>query len=502
MKIKNIFSLLLVLMAGLFLQSCHDDDNDAVAATGLSVTKDGAEINALSFSMGESYQMIGIATDGDWTVSVPDADTTWLHVTPHSGPGWDITDTTGTVTNTRSYVRVSVDKNAETPRQSVLTVVSGSFSKQVTVTQNGIATGGNDPIETVWDMVKNFKWGYNLGNTLDSNPVGDWWDPTVKTVKDWETGWGQPETTQEIIDGIHAMGANVIRIPVTWDPHMDANNQIAKEWMDRVEEVVNYALKNDMYVILNVQHDTGASGAWLVADEESYAQLTIKYQAIWKQVAERFKDYDQKLIFECFNEILNKQYSWQGPAAGDGAYKAINMLEQDFVNVVRATGGNNEYRNLAITTYAATANLGAGNGDPLAEVAAPQDVHPNHIYLSIHSYDPYNFCNKNAGKNADGTEYDYNINVFNADCTAAIDDIVKRCVDRAANLGMPFIFGEFGAIDEEKSMAERVKYATYVGQKLKANGTSGLWWMGLYDRKKLEVYEPLIVNALQNTMGM
>ena len=269
--------------------------------------------------------------------------------------------------------------------------------------------------------------------------------------------------------------------------------------MTRVEEVVNYVLNAGCYCILNVQHDTGAAngrtdgGAWLYADIDDYPTQTVRYQKFWQQIAERFKNYDEHLIFESFNEILNKSYSWTAPSSvEDGAYQAINKLQQDFVNVVRATGGNNRYRNLAITTYAAT-----GTSDvALQAFELPTDPSSNHLYLSIHSYDPYNFCNYNAGKNQDGSEYDYNIYVFNEDCEATIDGVFARVSNRASEVGIPFIFGEFGAIDESKSMAERIKYAKYLKTKFQQYETVGLWWMGLYNRDDDEWYEQEIVDAL------
>lgn len=505
MKIKNIISAALLAIAVLGFQSCSDSDssnkvnktNLTGSGTVLQLSHEGAPVSTLELSMGEltSY-MIAVNTDGAWKASVPAADTTWVHITPHEGYGWALNDTTAY--NTKAYVKLTVDYNEGEPRTSSITFTTGSLSAVLTISQAGRGTS-DDPIETAWDMVANLKMGYNLGNTLDANPWGDWWDPTTKTVNDWETSWGQPTTTQEIINAIAAKGFNIIRIPVTWYPHMDANDNVKEEWMARVEQVVNYVLNAGCYCILNVQHDTGAAngrtdgGAWLYADINDYPAQTVRYQKLWKQIAERFKDYDGKLIFESFNEILNKSYSWSAPSdSNDGAYEAINKLQQDFVNTVRATGGNNEYRNLAVTTYAAT---GASDA-PLAAFKLPQDIHNHHIYLSVHSYDPYNFCNNNAGKNADGSEYDYNIKIFDDDCKAVIDAVFSRVSARAADCAVPFIFGEFGAIDEEKSMAERVKYASYLKEKYKAYKTAGLWWMGLYDRKADTWYEPDIVNAL------
>ena len=504
MKLNRIFSVMLLAASALGFQSCSDSDN-ASSDTGLGKTgdatvitlsHDGTSLSTLDLSMGEltSY-MISVNTDGEWKASVPAADTTWVHITPHEGYGWEVSDETAV--NRNAYVKLKVDYNEGAARTSAVTFTSGALTAVLTINQKGRGSS-DDPIESAWDMVGNLKMGYNLGNTLDANPWGDWWDPTTKTVKDWETSWGQPETTQEIIDAIAAKGFNIIRIPVTWYPHMDENDNIKDEWMARVEQVVNYVLNAGCYCILNVQHDNGAAngrtdgGAWLYADVDDYPAITVRYQKLWQQIAERFRDYDGKLIFESFNEILNKQYSWTAPAAGDGAYTAINKLQQDFVDLVRATGGNNLYRNLAVTTYSAT-----GTSDvALAEFQLPQDKVDNHLYLSIHSYDPYNFCNNNAGKNDDGSEYDYNIKIFDDDCKATIDGVFSRVSKRATECGIPYIFGEFGAIDEEKSMAERVKYAAYLNTKFKANKTAGLWWMGLYDRKADNWYEPDIVDAL------
>lgn len=504
---KNILSLMLLVAAVLGLQGCKDSDsgssnaNITGAGTTISLSHDGEAIQSLNLSMGEltSY-MISVNTDGGWNVSVPDADTTWVHITPHAGYGWAVNDTTAI--NTRAYVKLKVDYNEGAARSTTLTFTTGSLAAVLSINQAGRG-GSSDPIESAWDMVSNLRMGYNLGNTLEANhdPSESWFNPSGPgDWKTYETCWGQPVTTQAIIDAIVEKGFNIIRVPVTWFPHIDENGNINQEWMARVEEVVNYVLSTGSYCIINVMHDTGARAAgrtdkqcWLMADMDTYPENTVLYQKIWKQIAERFRDYDEKLLFESFNEILNSSYSWTAPSsATDQAYEAINKLQQDFVSTVRATGGNNQYRNLAVTTYAATGTSDAA----LQAFQLPQDVVDNHIYLTIHSYDPYNFCNNNAGKNPDGSEYDYNIKIFDDDCKATIDAVFARVSKRATECGIPFIFGEFGAIDEEKSMSERVKYASYLNQKFKATNSAGLWWMGLFDRSKLEWYEADIVDAL------
>lgn len=508
MKFKNIIWNILLVAIVLGFQSCSDNNNGGSSAYGINspgstiiLTHEGEIISELNISMGEltSY-MISVNSDGAWSVSLPDNDTTWVHITPHEGYGWDITDTNAT--NNNAFVKLKVDYNSSTPRSSILTFTTGDKSATLNINQAGRGSS-DDPIETAWEMVANLKLGYNLGNTLESNhePTLSWFNPSGPG--DWqtyETCWGQPITTQAIIDDIVSKGFNIIRVPVTWFPHMDEEGNINEDWMNRVEEVVNYVLNTGSYCILNVHHDTGERGegrtdkhAWLIADMDKYEENTILFQKIWQQICERFRDYDGKLIFESFNEILDKNYSWTPPTSITAPeYEAINRLQQDFVNVVRASGGNNLYRNLALTTYAAT-----GNKDvPVEAFEAPQDQVNGHLYLSIHSYDPYNFVHDNSGVNADGTTYDYNIKVFDDDCKAVIDGVFARCHKRATECGMPFIFGEFGSGDTKKALAERVKYANYMNQKFKEYNMTGLSWMGFFNRNTGVWSETEVLDAL------
>ncbi len=489
---KKLYIYIALVTTAIFA-ACSDNDT-TTPATGLSVSINGVEVSSLEYNIGTSFKMLSINTDADWTVSIPEEAEEWLTITPHAGYGWEYADTAET--NLRAYVKATVTANSGSARSTTLTVKAGGLTLALPVTQKGYDVDPDDPFESAVSMIAKLNYGYNLGNTLDANPDyynSSWLDFSGGTSV-WETSWGQPVTTQEIINDIVDAGFNIIRVPTTWYPHLDEDDNIDAEWMARVKEVVDYVINAGAYCILNVQHDTGekSSGrlddaAWLYADLDAYPTQTIRYQKIWQQIAEEFIDYPQELIFESFNEILNASYSWTAPSAGNGAYTAINKLQQDFVNTVRATGGNNQYRNLAITTYSAKGNPTV----PLNELTVPEDVTDYHIYGSIHSYDPYNFCNDNSG---DG--YDYNITTFDSDCQATIDEVVVNCYNRFTELGIPFIFGEFGAIDENKEMAERVKYATYMATKMKAYNTTGLWWMGLYTRSPRTWCGPLMVAAL------
>jgi len=463
-----------LIVAALFVQSCHDNDKTP-EATRLEVYKDSVSIDALSFQVSSGYYIIGINADADWTASV--SDTSWVTISNHAGYGYS---------DHWSFMRVDVARNLDEARTAQLVIQSGSLSKTITISQAGTGLDPGDPFESAYTFIHNLKLGYNLGNTLDACPSGSWWDQKAPhSVSDWETSWGQPVTTPEIINAIAERGFNVIRVPVTWYVHADENDVIDTEWMNRVEEVVNYVLDAGCYCIINVMHDTGSDG-WLRADIDDYPTSTVRFQKFWQQIANRFRNYDDRLLFEAFNEILDNASEWGNPSKSS-AYEAINRYEQDFVNTVRATGGNNEYRNLIITTY------GAGStAEKLAGLSVPTDKHPNHILGSVHTYDPYNFCNDNG---------QYNISVFDSSCEEEVAAVVNRTANRFDQLGIPFIFGEFGAIDEDKTMSERIKYARYVVKQMQARGTTGLWWMGLINRNNLTWYEDEIVSALFESLN-
>lgn len=477
-----VICILLLAPCATLLTSCSDVENEPSytgrsegPATKLNILKDSVNVNdMLTFNMGASSVILGVECDGDWTVEL--SDTSWVKLSNHAGYGFF---------DRWSFLRVDVQKNDGDERTSTLTIRSGSMSKSVALTQRGTGTDPGDTFPSSFATLEAFKLGYNLGNTLDSWPVGDWWDPATKSPTDWEQGWGQPITTPEIINAIAGKGFNIIRITTTWGPHMDAEGNVDAAWMARVKEVVDMVLDAGCYAIVNAQHDTGAAEtAWLIADMDVYPTASPRFKKLWTQIATTFRDYGDHLLFEAFNEILavNNNNGWTAPPAGSTSYEAIRRYHQDFVDAVRATGGNNEFRNLVINPYA-----GGNSQVVLNEMAVPNDKHSNHILMSVHSYDPYNFCNDNG---------EWSILVFNQECKDEIDAVFNRVISRAGDLGVPAFFGEFGAIDGKKDPAERIKYASYMRQKFQQYATAGLWWMGLIDRATLQWNEQEIVDAL------
>ena len=477
MKVNRIFGALILALSMAGFQACSDVENPTVDtglrtgdASKIEVYKDSVVVSDLTFSIGKGNAVLGIEADGNWTAEV--ADTSWCKLAVHAGYG---------NLNRWSYTKIDVAKNEGGERATTLTVKSGTITRTVTISQKGTGTDPSDPFMSAFNFVEKLKYGYNLGNTLDSNPYGSWWNPEGKTPIDFETQWGQPQTTPEIIKAIADKGFNVIRVPVTWGIHCDADDNIKTEWMDRVQQVVDMVLNAGCYCIINVMHDTGAAeNRWLIADMDSYDAISARYKKIWTQIATRFQGYDDRLVFESFNEILSKNNEWGDPADAT-CYEAVNKLNQDFVNVVRATGGNNTYRNLMVNPYSAGTTAAK-----LAGMQIPTDVHANHILASVHCYDPYWFCNDTAEEK----DQQWYIFIFDTSVQQEIDDVFTRVEKRfVSELGVPYIFGEFGAIGTHVSMEERVKYAQYMKQKFTQYNTTGLWWMGLLDRRTLTWYE-------------
>ena len=375
-----------------------------------------------------------------------------------------------------------------------------------------ISSKGAD-FETATDAVKNMGVGWNLGNTLDSNSgdINNMWIEcfTSRTPSDYETAWRQVITTPELIKMMKDAGFNAIRLPVTWYPHMEATfnsvkyvsstqtltpwdrtndpigTKIQKAWMQRVHEVVDYVISQGMYCILNIHHDTGsANTAWLIARESDYAQQKDCFMAIWQQIAEDFKDYDEHLLFEGYNEMLDPYRSWnfasfETPSRYDNtvatsAYNAINSFAQSFVDVVRATGGNNSQRNLIVSTYSASSGAGSWNQhlqDPLKYMKRPNDEVENHIIFEVHSY-------------LDIKDLNDTKNVVNQMISALKSYLVAK--------GAPVIIGEWGTNVENGYALYRqnmLSFARYFVEQTKANDIGTFYWMGLSDGEHRSVPE-------------
>lgn len=293
---------------------------------------------------------------------------------------------------------------------------------------------------TSQQLVEDMTFGWNLGNTLDVCQADRDGDGKINEhveagEKVDETLWGNPKATKELFTSLKKNGVNAVRIPVTWRDHMDSNGNIDREWMDRVQQVVDYAYSQGMYVIINVHHDGGGDpkfGAWIIEESQNdYNTFLKKYKNVWKQIAERFKNYSDYLIFESMNEVGFDTLYNKNKA---DAYNLINKINQDFVDIIRATGGNNAKRHLLIAGYYTDIERTC---DSLYKM--PDDK-AGRCILSVHYYTPWDFCTCDIkhtwGTNSEGWQME-----------TLIGKMKKNFVDK----GIPVIIGEYAASGSDLS---------------------------------------------------
>lgn len=293
---------------------------------------------------------------------------------------------------------------------------------------------------TSQQLVEDMTFGWNLGNTLDVCQADRDGDGKINEhveagEKVDETLWGNPKATKELFTSLKKNGVNTVRIPVTWRDHMDSNGNIDREWMDRVQQVVDYAYSQGMYVIINVHHDGGGDpkfGAWIIEEsQKDYNTFLKKYKNIWKQIAERFKNYSDYLIFESMNEVGFDTLYNKNKA---DAYNLINKINQDFVDIIRATGGNNAKRHLLIAGYYTDIERTC---DSLYKM--PDDK-AGRCILSVHYYTPWDFCTCDR-KHTWGTNSEVR------QMETLIGKMKKNFVDK----GIPVIIGEYAASGSDLS---------------------------------------------------
>jgi endoglucanase len=340
---------------------------------------------------------------------------------------------------------------------------------------------------TAVQLVAGIKVGWNLGNTLDANG-----NPGA-TVSQLETGWGNPVTTKAHITAIKDAGFNAIRIPVSWAKCADASNnyKIRDDWMTRVTEVVNYAVDNDMYILLNTHHD---ESIFKFENKEKAASINA-FRLIWAQIAGNFQNYDEKLIFEGLNEPRTRGSSaeWNGGTAEERAN--LNDHYKVFVKTVRVCGGNNDKRFLMVNTYGASGLATAMNG-----LTIPEDTAQNKIIASYHAYEPYNFAlNQGSGSVKTWSQ-------SNSSDTSPITSRINQAHTSFISKGIPVILGEFGALDKGNEPARAAWVEFYVKQAAQ-KGIKCFWWdngvttgdgekFGLLNRQNNTFYYPQIKEGL------
>ncbi len=335
------------------------------------------------------------------------------------------------------------------------------------------------------EVVKRMGLGWNLGNTMEA--CGDWIKPG--DIRNYETAWGNPETTREIIGAIKAAGFKSIRIPVAWSNMMQSNNVIHFLLMERVKEIVDDSLEEGLIVVVNIHWD----GGWWSKFPTEYDKSMKRYTKMWSQIAGQFKDYPSTLIFEslneegCFNDLWNR---WGAPAPEQKqkAYGILNNINQAFVDLVRNSGGMNAKRHLLIAGYATDIDLTV---DPL--FVMPKDP-AGHGIVSVHYYTPFTFAglekDETWGKMRPtwGTKEDY----------AELDSNMRKLKTRYLDQGVPVIVGEYSATTKKEPESVR-RYILSVARLSHGMGMCPMLWDAgqHFDRRALKFKDPELLEGFQ-----
>lgn len=352
-------------------------------------------------------------------------------------------------------------------------------AEEAEAVDNGVMREGLTALEATRLMGN----GINLGNTLEAcdNNVGI----KTNTPLSYETHWGQPKTTQAMIDGMKAAGFDTIRIPVAWmtnATHLyEGDYTIDADYMDRVEEVVRYARKAGMYVIVNDHWDGGWYGMFGSESAETRALAMEAYKGMWQQIAERFRDYSDYLIFESANEELGTRFDENSALYcsdsvvtylnDDERYALTNEINQTFVDVVRATGGNNATRLLLIAGYGT--NIDQTCDD---RFQMPKDTAVSKLMVSVHYYDPWSYCGASSAASATKwgkvSDYEY------------MDQQLAK-MTKFTEAGYGVVIGEYGALPCSDGLKDNTLayHTAFLDACTKYNLTNCLWdCSGLYKR--------------------
>ena len=352
------------------------------------------------------------------------------------------------------------------------------------------------PDNDAMKLLKDMKCGWNLGNTFDA--FNGYTAHTRGTAM--ETSWVGAKTTKKLIAAIKEAGFNTIRMPVSWHNHVDENDVIDPEWIDRVREVAGWALDLDMYVIVNTHHDNDVK--YYYPDTVHYDRSEAYLSAIWTQMAEAFKDCDDHLILESMNEprLVGTAYEWNWNSNVSEcrlSAKYLNQLNQKFVDIVRASGGNNATRYLAVPAYSASPWYAVDQAFQL-----PEDTADNRIIVAAHAYTPYNFA-----LNIQSKDRTFDIEKDQSK-KGEIANFMNGLYNRFIQNGIPVMMDEFGALDKDGNLQDRVNFTAYYVASASARGITCVWWdnhnftgggerFGLIRRTTLQWECPDIALAIQ-----
>ena len=404
-----------------------------------------------------------------------------LYLVP--GDGWVSAKKGNRSADHKTVVTVTAQKNTVAAvRETRISVVAGEEKMYVEVSQEAgdPSTGGGDSGNgdgsvvpendgnLAWQFAERLGIGWNLGNHFDAHNNG----------VSGETFWGNPKATQATFTKVKAAGFNTVRIPVTWMGHIGPapDYKIEEAWLDRVAEVVGYAEAAGLNAIVNMHHDGADSKYWLnikgaATNPALHQQVLDQISAMWGQIADKFKDKGDFLIFESFNEIHDGSWGW-GANRKDGGkqYQCMNEWNQAFVDAVRASGGCNADRILGIPAYCTNVDIA------IESFVMPTDSATDRLMISVHCYDPSEYTltakysewghTAQASKKAPG------------DNEADLKKVFEKIYVNYVSKGIPVYLGEFGCVNRatKREQAFQQYYLKYYVKLAKTYGVPCILW--------------------------
>lgn len=339
---------------------------------------------------------------------------------------------------------------------------------------------------TTTEIVKDMGLGINLGNTLES--CGSWINSS-NDVSGYETAWGSPIITEEMIKGYAECGFGVLRIPVAWSNMMSEDYTIHPDYMARVKQITDWTIDSGMYAIVNIHWD----GGWWTKFPEEKEECMKKYIRVWEQITEEFQDYSDKLMFESLNEeggwdSLWNRYSGKTDGKAD-SFNLLNEINQKFVDIVRNSGGNNPKRHLLIAGYNTDIDLTC---DPA--FVMPNDPE-NRCAVSVHYYTPSTFCILEADASWGKAQTEWGSDEDVKFMRENMDKLKTTFADK----GIPVIIGEYGVSTGNKEPEVIRLFLSSVAKEAYERGLCPVLWDitdVFYDRGQCKFKDDLLLEQL------
>ncbi|MCD8032536.1 MAG: cellulase family glycosylhydrolase [Bacteroides sp.] len=380
-------------------------------------------------------------------------------------------------------------------RTGTIIFVVGELTETVTLIQAAqdvyIDADATDMHSDALVLAQKMGIGWNLGNSLEACSGVD---------SASETAWGNPAVSKGMIDAVKAAGFNTVRIPCAWSGYIEDQStyRIKDSWLARVKEVVDYCVDNDMYAIINIHWD----GGWLENNPfyDKQEEVNEKQEALWKQIAVYFRDYDEHLLFAGTNEV----HADYGTPTSE-YIEVQHSYNQTFVDVVRSTGGRNAYRNLIVQAY----NTNITYAVDYLEM--PDDPMTDRLMAEVHYYDPYEFClDESSNKYLWGSQRYSGTNLVTWGNEDWADEAFGMMKTHFTDKGIPVVIGEYGAIlrtSPSEAVEARNYYLNYVTRAMLRNGCVPVYWdnggtgnygFGLFNRDTYEEVHPDAIKAIMD----